>query len=112
MEMGRSVSKPLASRSAEDWAQEVGREPWCESLRTYGGGRGRGCLVGGPLEETGVGGDMMLATGKSQLGAVGQWPGIYTSLWSCQVPGSDGFMFVSLRQKAGVWFLTEQRLPR
>lgn len=55
---------------------------------------------------------MMLATGKSQLGAVGQWPGIYTSLWSCQVPGSDGFMFVSLRQKAGVWFLTEQRLPR
>lgn len=31
--------------------------------------------------------------------------------WSRQVPGLGGFMFVALRQKAGIWLPKEQRLP-
>lgn len=56
------------------------------------------------LEWVCVGGGVMLSTGKSQLQSVGHGPA-YTSLWSCQVPGSGGFMFISETES---WDLVSQ----
>lgn len=49
-------------------------------------------------------------SGKNQLSALDLRPNMCQT-WSRQVPELSGFMFVALRQKAGIWLPKEQRLP-